>query len=74
MSAEVRTDAGKWVKSTWRVQADGRSWWVVVGLGNVLVTVIDVGPQRRGREQGIVTGGHVYAHVDAVNAALMRDA
>ncbi|MEU7395352.1 MULTISPECIES: hypothetical protein [Streptomyces] len=74
VSAEVRTDTGKWVKSTWRVRADGRSWWVVVGLGNALVTVIDVDPRRRGRGDGIVTGGHVYAHVDVVNAALMRDA
>lgn len=74
VSAEARTDTGKWVKSTWRVRADGRSWWVVVGLGNALVTVFDVDPRRRGRGDGIVTGGHVYAHVDVVNAALMRDA
>lgn len=72
VSAEARTDTGKWVKSTWRVRADERFWWVVVGLGNALVTVIDVDPWRRGRGDGIVTGGPLYARVDAVNTALMR--
>ncbi|CAL9637248.1 hypothetical protein SUDANB15_06221 [Streptomyces sp. enrichment culture] len=72
VSAEVRTDTGKWVKSTWRVRADERFWWVVVGLGNALVTVIDVDPRRRGTGEGIVTGGPLYAQVDAVNAELMR--
>ncbi|WP_330460763.1 hypothetical protein OIB37_30130 [Streptomyces sp. NBC_00820] len=71
VSAEVRTDTGKWVKSTWRVRAEGRDWWVVVGLGNALVTVIDVDPRRRGRGDGIVTGGPLYTHVEAVNAELM---
>ncbi|MFE9169015.1 hypothetical protein ACFYNZ_05710 [Streptomyces kebangsaanensis] len=74
VSAEVRTDTGKWVKSTWRIRADARDWWVVVGLGNALVTVIDVDPWRRGMGQGIVTGGPLYAHVDSVNADLMRGA
>jgi hypothetical protein len=74
VSAEVRTDTGKWVKSTWRVRADERFWWVVVGLGNALVTVIDVDPRRRGMGEGIVTGGPLYARVDAVNAELMRTA
>ncbi|MFD7699967.1 hypothetical protein [Streptomyces caelestis] len=72
VSAEVRTDTGKWVKSTWRVWADERSWWVVVGLGNALVTVIDVDPRRRGMGEDIVTGGPLYARVDAVNAELMH--
>jgi hypothetical protein len=72
VSAEVRTDTGKWVKSTWRVRADGRDWWVVMGLGNVLVTVIDVDPWRRGRGQDVVLEGPLYAKADAVNAELMR--
>ncbi|MEU4088810.1 hypothetical protein [Streptomyces aureus] len=74
VSAEVRTDTGKWVKATWRVRADGRDWWVVVGLGNALVTVIDVDPWRRGRGPDIVADGPLYAKVDAVNAELMRGA
>ncbi|MEU9137369.1 hypothetical protein AB0D33_15605 [Streptomyces sp. NPDC048404] len=74
VSAEVRTDTGKWVKSTWRVRADGRDWWVVVGLGNALVTVIDVDPWRRGRGQDVVVEGPLYAKVQAVNAELMRGA
>lgn len=74
VSAEVRTDTGKWVKSTWRVRADGRDWWVVVGLGNALVTVIDVDPWRRGRGQGVVVEGPLYAKVAAVNTELMRGA
>lgn len=74
VSAEVRTDTGKWVKSTWRVRVDERDWWVVVGLGNALVTVIEVDPWRRGRGTDIVTWGALHAQVDAVNTELMRDA
>ncbi|MFJ4624039.1 hypothetical protein [Streptomyces sp. NPDC088812] len=74
VSAEVRTDTGKWVKATWRVRADAREWWVVVGLGDALVTVIEVDPWRKGTGAGIVTEGPLYARVDAVNADLMRDA
>ncbi|MFE0966411.1 hypothetical protein [Streptomyces fungicidicus] len=74
VSAEVRTDTGTWVKSTWRVRADERYWWVVVGLGNALVTVIQVDPRRRGTGEGIVTGGLLYARVDAVNGELMPGA
>ncbi|MFE2302609.1 hypothetical protein ACFXAW_30990 [Streptomyces sp. NPDC059445] len=74
VSAEVRTDTGRWVKSTWRVRADGRDWWVVVGLGDALVTVIDVDPWRRGRGQDVVVEGPLYVKVDAVNAELMRGA
>jgi hypothetical protein len=70
----VRTDTGKWVKSTWRVRADGRDWWVVAGLGNALVTVIDVDPWRRGRGRGVVVEGPLYAKVAAVNTKLMREA
>jgi hypothetical protein len=72
VSAEVRTDTGKWVKSTWRVRADARDWWVVVGLGNALVTVIDVEPWRRGSGDSILTQGPLHARVEAVNAELMR--
>ncbi|WP_406259841.1 hypothetical protein [Streptomyces nigra] len=72
VSAEVRTDTGKWVKSTWRVRTGEHFWWVVIGLGNALVTVIDVDAQRKGMGEGIVTGGPLYAYVAAVNATLMR--
>ncbi|MFD7401643.1 hypothetical protein ACFV7R_03020 [Streptomyces sp. NPDC059866] len=71
VSAEVRTDTGRWVKSTWRVRADARDWWVVVGLGNALVTVIEVDPRRRGMGEVVVTDGPLYARVDAVNAELL---
>ncbi|WP_258038095.1 MULTISPECIES: hypothetical protein [unclassified Streptomyces] len=71
VSADVRTDTGKWVKSTWRVHVDGRDWWVVIGLGNVLVTVIQVDPWRRGQGERVVTEGPLYAHVEHVNQDLM---
>ncbi|MEU5415333.1 hypothetical protein [Streptomyces clavifer] len=71
ISADVRTDTGRWVKSTWRVPADGRDWWVVIGLGNVLVTVIQVDPWRRGKGERVITEGPLYAHVEHVNQNLM---
>lgn len=53
----------------------GRTFLVGGGrTGNALVTVIDVDPQRRGRGRTSSPEANLYAHVDAVNAALMRDA
>ncbi|MDQ0407505.1 MULTISPECIES: hypothetical protein [unclassified Streptomyces] len=72
VSAEVRTDTGKWVASTWCVRVGTRHWWVVVGLGNALVTVIGVDPGRKGQGESIVTDGTLYAFVDDVNERLMR--
>ncbi|MFB6777061.1 hypothetical protein ACFCX0_06430 [Streptomyces sp. NPDC056352] len=71
VSADVRTDTGKWVKSTWSVDVDGRRWWVVIGLGSTVVTVIDVAPERVGLGDGIITDGPLYEFVAGVNAKLM---
>jgi hypothetical protein len=71
VSADVRTDTGKWVKSTWSVDVDGRRWWVVIGLGSTVVTVIDVAPERVGLGDGIITEGPLYEFVAGVNAKLM---
>jgi hypothetical protein len=72
VSAEVRTDTGKWVKATWRVEAAGRPWWVVIGMGDTIVTVIDVADHRTGLGHTIVRGGELYDLVDEVNTSLVH--
>ncbi|MFF7214933.1 hypothetical protein ACFZAU_31055 [Streptomyces sp. NPDC008238] len=71
VSAEVRTDTGKWVKATWRVRLAGQDWWAVIGFGDTLVTVVDVAPHRQGLGDDIVREGPLYERVAAVNEALM---
>ncbi|MEU1618913.1 hypothetical protein ABZ479_16655 [Streptomyces sp. NPDC005722] len=71
VSAEVRTDTGKWVKATWRVRVAGQDWWAVIGFGDTLVTVVDVAPHRQGLGDDIVREGPLYERVAAVNEALM---
>ncbi|MFD4256306.1 hypothetical protein ACFWR9_01410 [Streptomyces sp. NPDC058534] len=70
--AEVRTDTGKLVASTWHVRVGTCDWWVVVGLGNALVTVIGVDPWRQEQGESNVTDGTLYAFVGGVNEHLMR--
>lgn len=72
VSAEVRTDTGKWVKATWRVEAAGRPWWVVIGMGGTIVTVIDVADHRTGLGGTIARGGELYDLVDKVNTRLVQ--
>ncbi len=40
-TAEVRTDRGKFVNSTWEKVIDGRHYWVTIGIGNYVKTIVD---------------------------------
>ena len=54
MTAEVRTDKGKFVSTSWAVDVDGTTWWVVVGFDQTMKTVIRAGQAKRGLGDGIV--------------------
>ncbi|WP_212648222.1 hypothetical protein [Deinococcus hopiensis] len=68
--AEVRTDTGKFVRTTWTCEVDGRRWWVVIGFGDTVEQVLsgkEVGPEDA------VTEGPLYRFVREVNGALMDE-
>ncbi len=69
MTVEVRTDTGKFVNSAWKREIDGQWWWVVIGLGDTIETVIDT--DKRGLGGSIVTTGKLHELVDRVNRDLM---
>lgn len=67
--AEVRTDRGKFVNSTWEFTCDGESYWVSIGVGNYIKTVYRSRP-----DSGLgkcITGGELYDFVDRINRELM---
>jgi len=69
-TAEVRTDTGKFVNSAWHRRIDGRDWWIVIGLHDTVMTVIDT--RKHGLGLDIVTAGPLYEMVDCVNRGLME--
>ncbi|MEV5828467.1 hypothetical protein AB0L25_23195 [Spirillospora sp. NPDC052242] len=72
VSAEVRTDTGKWVKSTWRANAAGRPWWIVIGMANTIITVIDIPDHRTGLGPTAIRDGDLSHRVNEVNTNLVQ--
>jgi hypothetical protein len=75
VSAEVRTDTGKFVNSAWDVNVSGRRWrvvigLVVIGLHDAVETAFTVNDARGPRE--VVRGGMLYDFVERVNRELMQ--
>jgi hypothetical protein len=71
MTAEVRSDTGKFVNSAWRRTVGGACWWIVIGLHDTLETVIRAG-RKTGLGESVVRGGDLYRFVDRVNRDLMK--
>jgi hypothetical protein len=69
ITAEVRTDTGRFVNSAWVREFNGRRWWVVVGLHDTIETVIET--CKFGLGDSVVTTGELYDRVDRVNRELM---
>ena len=69
VTAEVRTDTGKFVNSTWECVFEGEVYWVTIGLGNVAETII-----RKDCRDGYtyVSSGPMYEFVEGVNEVLMN--
>ena len=70
-TAEVDVKSGKWINSAWTRLLKGRPWWIVIGIGDVLMKVIDT--DKFGLGPDIVKSGAMYTHVEAVNQRLMPD-
>ena len=73
MTAEVRTDKGKFVNSAWLVDVDGQEWWVVIGFGATMKTVIRADRGKLALGANIVRAGELYDFVARVNRQLMLD-
>ena len=73
MTAEVRTDKGKFVNSTWSVDVDSQEWWVVIGFGATMKTVIRAARRKLALGADIVRSGELYDFVASVNRQLMLD-
>lgn len=70
MTAEVDYNKGKFVSSAWQRKIDGRSWWIVIGLNEVVMTVIET--DKRGVGDEIIREGAFYTKVEFVNRNLMN--
>ena len=73
MTAEVRTDKGKFVNTAWSVDVDGQNWWVVIGFDATMKTVIRAAREKLALGPDIVRSGELYEFVASVNAQLMID-
>lgn len=70
VSAEVRTDTGKFVSSSWLREFDGHLFSITIGLGNSVVTLYE--KDSSGIEQ-CIRSGYLYDFVSAVNQKLMDE-
>lgn len=73
MTAEVRTDEGKFVNTAWSVEIDGQKWWVVVGFDATIKTVIRAARGKLAVGPDVIRSGELYDFVASVNAQLMVD-
>ncbi len=66
--AEVRKDRGKFYNSTWERILDGKRYWVTIGLGEVVTTIVC--KDSSGIEK-CVRSGEYYDFVEKINRELM---
>ena len=69
-TASVREDRGKFVDSTWEVEIDGVRYWVTIGMGNYIRTIVV--KETSGIEKCIREGTY-FDFVDQVNKDLMEE-
>jgi hypothetical protein len=68
IEAEVRTDNGKFVSSTWRKPVGGRYLWIAIGFGGVEAAYWDRDPSSC---PPVVRCGPLFDMVAEVNSRLM---
>ena len=68
-TAEVRTDRGKFVNSTWERTLYGHRYQVTIGIGNYVKTIVD---RTSSGVDKCIRGGELYDLVARVNDELMR--
>lgn len=71
MTADVRTDRGKFVSSAWRRPVDGSWLWIEIGMNDSIEKAMF--KHGRGKGDDVVTEGELYQFVDEVNDQLTED-
>lgn len=69
VTASVRTDRGKFVDSTWEFIYDDIRYWVTIGVGNYVKTIVI--KETSGVEK-CIKSGELYKFVEQVNRELME--
>lgn len=70
VTVEVRTDKGKFVNSTWEKEIGGARYWITIGFGNLVQTVIK---KDSSGIHNIIKSGELYRFVEQVNLDLMKN-
>lgn len=70
MTASVRHDRGKFVDSTWEIIIDGVRYWITIGLGQYIITIV---LKDCSGVENCVRGGDFYDFVEQVNRKLMDE-
>lgn len=70
VTASVREDRGKFVDSTWEIVIGGVRYWVTIGMGTFIKTIVI--KETSGVENCIRSGGY-YDFVEKVNRKLMDE-
>ncbi len=70
VTAEVRNDTGKFVNATWEKIIEGKKYWITIGFGDVVQTIIK--KESEGFGYGIIKEGSFYQFVSKVNETLMN--
>ncbi len=68
-TVEVRKDRGKFYNSTWEYIFDNRKYWVTIGLGDVVETIVI--KESSGVDK-CIQNGELYDFVERVNRELME--
>lgn len=68
---EVRADTGKFVNTTWEMIHDDTRYWITIGFGNVVQTIVT--KTSDGLGYPYVKSGSLYELVRTVNEKLMND-
>lgn len=69
-TAEVRPDRGKFMNSTWEVVCDGKPYWVTIGIGNYIITIVQ---RNSSGMDSCIRNGDFYDFVESVNRKLMDE-
>lgn len=67
-TAEVRKDRGKFYNSTWERIIDGKRYWVTIGIGDFITTIVC--KDSSGVDK-CIRDGELFDFVDKVNRELM---
>lgn len=69
VTASIRTDRGKFVDSTWEMIYDNMRYWVTIGIGDYVKTIVV--KETSGVEK-CTKSGELYNFVERVNRELME--